>query len=50
MIAGESEEKPSSVKEFLQSGIVAYPGLLQNNEDSEESSEDKQVSVEEGIH
>lgn len=41
MISGESEEKPSSVQEFLQAGIVAYPGLFQNTENSDE---DKKAS------
>lgn len=36
MISGEIEEKPSSVQEFLQAGIVAYPGLFQNTENSDE--------------
>lgn len=40
MISGESEEKPSSVHEFLQAGIVAYPGLFQNSDEDKKASSD----------
>lgn len=40
MISGESEEKPSSVQEYLQAGIVAYPGLFQNNDEDKKSDSD----------
>lgn len=40
MISGKSEEKPSSVQEYLQAGIVAYPGLFQNNDEDKKSDSD----------
>jgi hypothetical protein len=37
MISGDNGdmEKPESVQEFLQAGIVAYPGLFQSIEENE---------------
>lgn len=48
MISGDNgdTEKPESVQEFLQAGIVAYPGLFQNivENEKEESKEDDKNS------